>query len=109
MHEEPNEDDDELEVVEESKVDIKKKVICPITRCEFVNPVKKWVFFNFFLYISKACGHTYSRDAIYHLLNSQRTTKCPVAGCRAAVLEKNLVTDEDMVWLLVLFSFSFHL
>ena len=26
MHEEPNEDDDELEVVEESKVDIKKKV-----------------------------------------------------------------------------------
>lgn len=41
MHEKPNEDDDELEVVEESKVDIKKKVICPITRCEFVNPVKK--------------------------------------------------------------------
>ena len=41
MHEEPNEDDDELEVVEESNVDIKKTVICPITRCEFVNPVKK--------------------------------------------------------------------
>lgn len=98
------EQDDELEMVEDTNTDNKKRTKCPITKCTFVNPVKRSFHIEFFM-ISKICNHTYSRDAIMELLARSRSISCPVSGCSKKVTESDLVPDEDMIWYLVDFWF----
>lgn len=96
-----------MEIVEDVVIDPKKKIICPISRCPFVNPVKKYLL-QLFIIVSTLCNHTYSREAIMSMLNGRQSVKCPVAGCNQNVSVRNLVTDEDMIWLLVLFVLSYY-
>jgi len=64
---------------------------CPLTLQTLETPVR-----------NKICGHSYSKDAIYHFLRenkrtkkSQRGCRCPVAGCEASVAEETLERDVD--------------
>lgn len=100
-------EDDDLEVVEDVVIDTKKKIICPITRSPFVNPVKKSNS-SLILMNSSSCNHTYSKEAILSMLSGRGSVKCPVAGCSKTVSERTLTVDEDMIWLLVSAIHSNH-
>jgi len=76
-------DDDDDIIVENGEVNF----TCPITRKPFVDPVK-----------NRACGHSYSRAAIYEVIARARRGRgnacpCPVAGCQKTVSKANLVDD----------------
>eukprot|EP01114_Cavostelium_apophysatum_P009018 TRINITY_DN22093_c0_g1_i1.p1 TRINITY_DN22093_c0_g1~~TRINITY_DN22093_c0_g1_i1.p1 ORF type:complete len:253 (+),score=41.77 TRINITY_DN22093_c0_g1_i1:70-759(+) len=79
----PEEADDDL-VVMEAEVNLTD----PITRSEFVDPVK-----------NTNCGHVYSRESILHHIKSAGRRKgatCPVAGCNKAVSKDVLVDAPDI-------------
>lgn len=60
-------------------------IICPLTRKEFVDPVKN------------VCGHTYSREALLTYLGRGRGPRgCPVAGCNQNVSVGTVKPDEQM-------------
>ena len=79
------EDDDELEVVNESANVSELK--CPITQMIFKNPVR-----------SKVCNHLYEHDAVKkHISSNQGKVPCPIPGCsnRLALdqLERDIETE----------------
>jgi len=67
-----------------------KNVIDPISKKRLVNPVKNTV-----------CGHVYEKDIVLQLIKKNPRTRCPIAGCSSAFIEKrNLVADDDMLRIL---------
>eukprot|EP01105_Mastigella_eilhardi_P016948 TRINITY_DN3890_c0_g1_i1.p1 TRINITY_DN3890_c0_g1~~TRINITY_DN3890_c0_g1_i1.p1 ORF type:complete len:250 (+),score=74.23 TRINITY_DN3890_c0_g1_i1:65-751(+) len=65
---------------------VERTIICPITKTQFVNPVR-----------NKACGHVFTRDAIMDLLQRQKHgMDCPVPGCDKQIVAGGLEPDEEM-------------
>lgn len=59
------------------------ELVCPLSRVEFVDPVK-----------SSKCGHTFSRALITEYLEGQ--DRCPIAGCEAVLKRSTLKPDALM-------------
>jgi hypothetical protein len=83
-------EDGEMELGDEEEIAvgrITRSLVCPITRILFDEPVK-----------NTACGHTYSRQAVLTHIRARPVgkAKCPVGGCPAVILERNLVDDGEM-------------
>ena len=61
-------------------------LMCPISQGLLREPVK-----------NPPCGHTFSKEMIERLFGIQQAAiACPVSGCRASVLKRNLVKDEKL-------------
>eukprot|EP00457_Paulinella_chromatophora_P013402 gb/GEZN01013698.1/.p1 GENE.gb/GEZN01013698.1/~~gb/GEZN01013698.1/.p1 ORF type:complete len:266 (+),score=71.56 gb/GEZN01013698.1/:67-864(+) len=78
------ENDAELEVL-----DTQVSFICPITKAPFEKPMK-----------NKQCGHSYSKEAVEALVQTQNRDQsmntpidCAVAGCSKKIVLKELVKD----------------
>ena len=71
-----------------STLQVTRSLTCPITRQQFVNPVK-----------SRQCGHTYGKEAVLNHIRISRTrggARCPVGGCPETVTEDILERDVEM-------------
>ena len=74
--------DDDLAVL---VADTDASLTCPLTRTEFVDPVKN------------VCGHVYSKEALMAYLGRGRGARgCPVAGCNQNVSMASVKPDEHM-------------
>lgn len=82
-------DDDSSDIlIKTSKSSLK----CPLTQALFVEPVKKY-FLS--LTFSPSCGHTYSKSAAQQFF-ANRSSPCPVSGCKMTVSFKSLIPDLEM-------------
>lgn len=59
-------------------------LVCPITQVHLREPLR-----------NSACKHTYSREAIYQMLQNRASCKCPVVGCNADVTKTTLRHDAE--------------
>ncbi|GMK57398.1 hypothetical protein CspeluHIS016_0402320 [Cutaneotrichosporon spelunceum] len=78
------EDDDDFEVGGTTQ-----RYTCPITLVAYKNAVT-----------SKACGHSYSKDAIMEIITNarkgNRPARCPFSGCNATITEQLLQESPDL-------------